>query len=333
MKENIYLDLIQKKLDGALSLSETTQLETWLNKDVSNAEYFQSLKDQYEASKKYSPQIEIDVKKDFQKLKSRIESSENKHQKSTGKLVPLKSSMNFIMGIAASILLVVTAFWLSNQSNIADTIEHRTASNETRTVTLPDGSSIWLNENSFISFPETFDKPTREVKLQGEAFFEITKNPNAPFTIDMDNSKVTVLGTSFNIKESKGKTIVSVRTGKVKFQSTQGNTSSLLTKGEKAVFRYETNTIDTQAIGGTDFTWKTGVIKYNNANFDEVIKSLEKHFDVQIIMDSKLQNCSFTGLFDNKKLVEILNQMAEVYNFELIENTISNYQLKGGQCQ
>lgn len=102
---------------------------------------------------------------------------------------------------------------------------------------LDDGSRIWLNRNSQIQHPKKFKKDSRTIVLKGEAYFEVASIKNKPFVVDVENTKVTVLGTKFNIDAIGSKAIVSVSEGKVAFASSSNNSIGLIrTENQEGVF-------------------------------------------------------------------------------------------------
>jgi transmembrane sensor len=113
--------------------------------------------------------------------------------------------------------------------------------NDMHILHLPDSSIVWLNKNSKIKYPHQFDEKERVVYMEGEAFFEITKRPDQPFTIYSGQTKTKVLGTSFNLRSypSEDKTKLSVVTGKVEFSyknEKSGNSTIVLEPNETGVF-------------------------------------------------------------------------------------------------
>jgi ferric-dicitrate binding protein FerR (iron transport regulator) len=132
-------------------------------------------------------------------------------------------------------------------------VEKQNAKGVKSTITLPEGSKIWLNADSKLSYPVAFNDKTREVYLRGEAFFDIRKNPDKPFIIHLANGTIHVLGTSFNVRayDDEDKIETSVSTGKVAFipkspRQTRPDTV-FLTRDKKVSYRFGSGELVTQA--------------------------------------------------------------------------------------
>lgn len=109
---------------------------------------------------------------------------------------------------------------------------HKISSANISKVILPDGSIVWLKAYSKLSYPEQFSDTNREVKLEGEALFEVAENPKKPFVITCGELKTTVLGTSFNIRANRKDIEVNVLTGKVALSSEYSDSNMILLPNE-----------------------------------------------------------------------------------------------------
>ena len=139
-----------------------------------------------------------------------------------------KRSYRWIVAASIAILTLFGGYlFLMQPVTAAKAIVTNTYPNDIRLLRLPDGSRVWVNQNTKIAYTDEFAGDTREVTLSGEAFFEVAKDPDKPFIITSGAVRTTVLGTSFNVEAYAGKPIaVSVRSGLVKVQSS-GNTVML----------------------------------------------------------------------------------------------------------
>lgn len=203
-------------------------------------------------------------------------------------------------------------------------------------ILLSDGSSVWLNADSRLKFPEQFSD-NREVYLSGEAFFDITKNPSKPFVIHLDNGDVRVLGTSFNVKSFKDDANVetSVVSGKVAFisNSDSKHDTIFLTPNHKAVLTKRSGEIMTQETNmEEDRAWVDGKIIFRSNSFKEVGKVLERYFDKKVEFDSpELMNCKLTGTFQNNTLAEIMELLAATKDYQYTINE-KNIYISGTGC-
>lgn len=161
--------------------------------------------------------------------------------------------------------------------NVSDTkmIITQTYPNDVRLLRLPDGSKVWVNQDTKIEYPEIFEGNTRNVTLEGEAYFEVAKDASKPFIITSGTITTTVLGTSFSITSYKCQAPeVRVRTGKVKVAT---NTDKVyLEKGYAAIYQPETSTLNKQTTPTLEPYWKKALIDIDGYTLSEVINELKK---------------------------------------------------------
>ena len=198
------------------------------------------------------------------------------------------------------------------------------------TITLTDGTRIKLNSNSKLIFPETFSAHSREVELEGEAFFEVSRDPSRPFTITSGNLKTRVLGTSFNVKAYAASNAikVAVASGKVMVTSDKLNGSNdelTLLPNEMAVYSKTSDELTMKSFNSLDeLAWKDGVLAFKNRDINHITKELAKWYGVTFVLDKKLNyDKDYTGSFDNKSLREVLEGISFVFNFQFkIDNKV-----------
>ena len=232
---------------------------------------------------------------------------------------------------AASILLLVVATFtyqylkapqqVDPQEKTIHFITKHSELGEQLRVTLPDASVVLLNAGSSIRFPEKFDTDKRQITLFGEAFFEVTKDPNRPFKVKINDITITVLGTSFNIKafEQKHATIT-VATGKVKVETENGDSSDklVLLPNQQAVYNKKENRFKVEEVDSRHyFAWTSGTIRFNNDPLEEVVKILERWYNVKIQLDKQIKkSMRIQGSYTDKKLYTILDGLGYIYNLD-----------------
>ena len=231
-----------------------------------------------------------------------------------------KYSYRNLWQIAAGFLLLIglgaTMFHFppSADQNIVVQITHTTAWGQQESIVLPDGTKVILNVGSSISFPEQFEKSKRNVKLSGEAFFEVVKNKEAPFIIHTDEVTTTVLGTSFNINtKDKERITVTVATGKVRV-GTKNTAEVILTPKQQARYNIATQSISTKKVNLNQYLdWKKGILQFENVTLDEAAKTLEQWYNVNIkVLNDDIANCRFSGKFNNETLPTVLESLANL---------------------
>ncbi|THU39675.1 DUF4974 domain-containing protein [Niastella caeni] len=183
---------------------------------------------------------------------------------------------------AAVVLIAISsvAYWLTRPKLIVVAA----APGKVEKKVLPDGSTVWLNDNSAISYYSNFSgHRTIELK-QGEAFFEVKKDPAHPFTVQSNNVSTTVKGTSFSVKmiDRTGDIKVSVVTGKVLVQKLQ-DTLGYLVPGQRLRYNKQQGvTLIDSVQAGEANAWIQGELFLQNASLPEVIQWLQNHFKVTV---------------------------------------------------
>lgn len=179
-------------------------------------------------------------------------------------------------------------------------------------LTLPDGSTVWLNAGSSITYPTSFPGNTREVKITGEVYFEIAKDKNKTFVVTAREQKIEVLGTHFNINayadEEHVRTSLlegAVKVNKVLLQPGQAFTQD----------RIEPTDID------QDIAWKNGVFNFNNQNLAQVMRQLARWYDLEIVYPQGIPKKEYGGeIGRNLTLDQVLKGL---------ENSGVHFQLNG----
>jgi len=218
-----------------------------------------------------------------------------------------------LLRVAAAIAILAVgswAFWLTTLNKTLDAGQFATNAGQIEQITMKDGSVITLNANSSVEYKVT--EKSREIKLQGMAHFEVAKNPNAPFVVESDNNKVTVLGTGFDVQSYTGKPLqVTVNHGKVIVEKLSNNAtleSVTLTKGMRvrenltqantsekrsSIFAVESN-VNLDAV-----KWESGNLIFTNAPIDDVVNAIETRYGKKLQTSNQTSDLQFTGVFKN----------------------------------
>ncbi len=259
--------------------------------------------------------------------------------------------------VAASICLIVGLMWvllpkheqgvnsliaelfINNQPS--SQIEKTNRGSESMKVLLPDGSSVILEPNSSLSYPEKFDEELREVNLVGEAFFDVVRNPDQPFIVHFNELVVKVLGTSFTVRAPKGenKMQVLVKTGKVsvfensEWKKLKDNTNPavhgvIITANQKVEYLKETAKFEKKLVESPAII--NPVVSENDFTFEEtplidVFEKLENAYGIKIVVDeNQVANCTLTATLSDEPLIEKLNLISKIIhgNYEMIDGQI-----------
>ena len=225
-------------------------------------------------------------------------------------LIPL------IIGIVAWLLYVQNQHFDENQHLTETELISKEASKGHKiTLTLSDGTKINLNSGSTLKFPKQFSGATRTVHLTGEGFFDVTENPEKPFIVISNNIEAKVLGTSFNIRAYEQPEIALV-TGKLQVNDDIGN-AVFITPEERVIYQKEGNFIKDKFNKDEVLAWRNGILNFKQAKFQDILKELERWYDVTFIKDNIWEpKYLFTGNFENESLENVLIGLNISYNFE-----------------
>jgi len=201
-------------------------------------------------------------------------------------------------------------------------------------LTLCDGTKVWLNAGSKLVFPSNFDTEKREVFVEGEAFFDVTKNPAKPFVVVTKGLNIQVFGTSFNVKAYPDEKIIEtvLVTGKIQLEQ---NDFSLFKKekvmlhpGQYAGLKKDELKLEVKDVDVESFiSWKQGWYKLDKLPLSEVVLKLERYYNIKVIIDDKkLGYLKITGKLDlNSNINQVMDNLAEAakISYKLDKNTIS----------
>lgn len=202
-----------------------------------------------------------------------------------------------------------------------------------KTITwLDDGTKVHLNAGSSIKYPKTFSDSTREVVLEGEAYFEVAKNASKPFIVTAGDIQTTVLGTVFTVRAYPGenKIDVAVEEGKVRVENRDNAIRAfqhVVTRNQMTSFDIPSGTAAIHEIVPEEvFAWTDGIIYFNKASIEQVLSTLERWYGVTFVVNRKLNaDQDFTFRYKNKPLKEILEGLSFTYKFqfELNDKTVT----------
>tara|TARA_B100000678_G_scaffold84240_1_gene69978 strand:+ start:853 stop:1785 length:933 start_codon:yes stop_codon:yes gene_type:complete len=231
------------------------------------------------------------------------------------KRIPLKKYL--AMAAAGFTTLLMLGFFTGMFSNNYTTIIAEKG--EKKEIKMDDGSVIFLNGNSSITYENNFTEE-RTVKLQGEAFFKVARDAAHPFTIKSKDLETRVLGTSFNIKSYKDQVpMVSVNTGKVEVTPLKNpEYKVILTKDQQASFK-ENRKPKISKGDSRDFNaWTRKMIILKNTSLEHTAKIIENWYDVNIqFADDSLKQLKITGKFNDEKLSNVLKSLALIKNLKI----------------
>jgi len=304
-------DLLVKCMLGEATETEQKQVDNWLKEKPENRRYFSQFKLIWSQSRELAAQSTVNEQEAWGRFKTRVQ---NDHA-----VIPLKRNVwGTWLRVAAISLVTAGAAWLvylfSIQNVSADLVTVKTES-QTLNDTLPDGSVVTLNKRSSISYPENFEnEKTRQITLNGEAFFDVQPDKNKPFVITVNEVTVTVVGTSFNIRSNSRETEVIVETGLVevakdrqkvkikpmeKITIPEGKSDLIKEKNEDEIYKY----------------YRTKKFICKDLPLSELVEKLNEVYHANIIIKGeKLRNLKINTTFEEAPLSKTLHIISETFN-------------------
>lgn len=202
-------------------------------------------------------------------------------------------------------------------------------------IKLTDGSIITLDASSTLRYPVKFSNHKRPIYLdEGEALFEVAKDKTSPFTVYTPKFATTALGTAFNIRSyaKENKVSISLLHGKIKVEdlhpSRKSDAPKILLPHQQVVLNKQSgNLLKSSFDDETPITsWKDGVLSFRDATMDEVLNSIENHFNVVIKNNSNHVNWSYTGTFKAQSLNDVLKTVClteGISSYTIVNNNIT----------
>lgn len=215
-----------------------------------------------------------------------------------------------------------------DKGGIVETNTLSTANGETYQIRFPDGTAVWLNAASSITYPLSFNtRKGRQVQLNGEAYFEVAKDKAHPFIVQSAGQEVEVLGTHFNINSyaDEGSVRTTLLEGAVKVSNLKSKASNFLKPNQQAILTgakpIEVRDLDAQ----TSISWKKGEFTFDREEISSIMRKVARWYNVQIVYKDNLNGVKLTGSvsrFENiSKLLKILENTEEV-NFKIDGNKV-----------
>ncbi len=240
--------------------------------------------------------------------------------------------------IAAVILMLIVTSVLLFRNSIQELIfqtpvtEIYNPPGKRSKIKLPDGTTVWLNADSKISYPEKFNSNSRQVSLSGEAFFDVVRDEHVPFIVTTGELQTTVLGTSFNVQNYHGESFsMTVASGNVQVKSNAATV--LVHANQQTTYQHSIGFSAPIAVNAANVTaWTHGTLSFDNKTFEEVAHMLERWYNVKITFtNNDLKKCILVGEHTNQSLHAVLNTLQFMLGFQY-EDHNGNIIIRGAGC-
>ncbi|WP_080905397.1 FecR family protein [Parabacteroides sp. Marseille-P3160] len=292
--------VIARVLSGEASSEDYFSLSRWLNESPKNQDEFALFKNYWEAEVSFShiflPEASADrVIQEIQKT-----GKERKRRKMRQWILPLAAAVALLFSISLSIYY---------QHRNASSVYYTYLSGDSKSeFYLEDSTKVILNKNSRLVYSDRYGEKIRSVELEGEAYFEVVKNPELPFEVNFGDAKISVLGTTFLAKGNRDcdQITATLLTGSIRFESPEQQV--ILVPNQKLNFTRSSNLIDVRFIDPEEETaWKDGVIRYKSIPLSQLVVKLSEYYQVKIVIKNRdLLDPSLvvSGSFDEKQSIE-----------------------------
>lgn len=307
-------ELLVKWLADEATPPEQRMVEEWIHSSEANRHYFQHFQLIWDESQKVAATAAVDENKAWRQFQRKIKKPEG---------ATSKSMAVAWWRIAASILIIAGAAWFTNfilnKENTTPEMRNISSANDVKKDTLPDGSTATLNKNSELSYSSTFKGKTRKVNLKGEAFFKVNPDKEKPFIIDVNDIRVKVVGTSFNIKTVNGWTEVIVETGIV--QVIKGSEVIELKAGERVSLAEMNSTVRKEVSKDKLYNYYVSrSFVCDNTPLWKLVEKLNEAYNANIrIGREELRKLPLTVTFDDESLDTILNIISQTLMIKVIK--------------
>lgn len=306
-----------KYIEGNSTQEEKEAIARWLDADEKNLKEFMNLRKSYDLT-----------------LANLKDNSYNQRQTREKKK---RSIVYELLKIAAIFILSFGCYYLFDlaKEEIEEEIVTHTfhvPAGQRAEVMLADGTNVWLNAKTTLTFPSRFTKSNREVRLDGEAYFTVEHDPANPFIVNTDKYAIKVLGTEFNVAAYKNTNIfeTSLLKGSVEIASLTTNESVKLTPDYRVYVENE-KLIKAPIKYYSHFLWKDGMISFENERLETIINKLQLYYDVKIkVENKKISDLLYTGKFWTKDGVEHVIKVLQIrakfkYTKDSEQNIITIY--------
>ncbi|WP_075557858.1 FecR family protein [Parabacteroides timonensis] len=312
-------DIIIRSIRKTATEAELNTLNQWLKEDRKNVEYYYQLEEIWSLRTELSKET---INKGWEKVSAEI-------MKRSLSIVPPKRKSFIWLRYAAAMfigIIIASAAWINlpvkekvpDQSVLVQNVVYNRTG--VQSILLPDQSEVWINEHTKITYPEEFNGQKRIIALEGKAYFDIQKNKEKPFVVQIGEVEVEVTGTEFFVDSfSEEESLVTLITGGVNlnYKNIEGKCiSKVLIPGQQANINRQNGDIKITVVDtGYYVAWKDGTYRFTDETLEKIAGLLAKHFDLDFQISASLRNKRFTGRVTPEQSIEdVLTSISKSYS-------------------
>ena len=335
-EENKHIDeLIANYLTEGLDKNALGALKTWIAASAENQQYFIRQREIWFSAVSREAASVYDKDKAFENFRNRVE-SQKEIQSTSRRGFSLSALWRYAAVVAIIIAVGCISYW-QGEVNVKDTFADISVEAPLGSKTklyLPDGTLVWLNAGSRMTYSQGFGVDNRKVELEGEGYFEVKRNEKIPFFVKTKDLQLQVLGTKFNFRDypEDHEVVVSLLEGKVGLNNLlREEKEAVLSPDERAVLNKANGLLTVESVTASNASqWTDGYLFFDEELLPDIAKELERSYNVKIhIANDSLKTFRFYGNFVRREqnIQEVLEALAstEKMQYKIEERNITIY--------
>lgn len=335
-EENKHIDeLIANYLTEGLDKNALDELKTWIAASAENQQYFIRQREIWFSAVSREAASVYDKDKAFENFRNRVE-SQKEIQSTSRRGFSLSALWRYAAVVAIIIAVGCISYW-QGEVNVKDTfadISLEAPLGSKTKLYLPDGTLVWLNAGSRMTYSQGFGVDNRKVELEGEGYFEVKRNEKIPFFVKTKDLQLQVLGTKFNFRDypEDHEVVVSLLEGKVGLNNLlREEKEAVLSPDERAVLNKANGLLTVESVTASNASqWTDGYLFFDEELLPDIAKELERSYNVKIhIANDSLKTFRFYGNFVRREqnIQEVLEALAstEKMQYKIEERNITIY--------
>ena len=335
-EENKHIDeLIANYLTEGLDKNALDELKTWIAASAENQQYFIRQREIWFSAVSREAASVYDKDKAFENFRNRVE-SQKEIQSTSRRGFSLSALWRYAAVVAIIIAVGCISYW-QGEVNVKDTFADISVEAPLGSKTklyLPDGTLVWLNAGSRMTYSQGFGVDNRKVELEGEGYFEVKRNEKIPFFVKTKDLQLQVLGTKFNFRDypEDHEVVVSLLEGKVGLNNLlREEKEAVLSPDERAVLNKANGLLTVESVTASNSSqWTDGYLFFDEELLPDIAKELERSYNVKIhIANDSLKTFRFYGNFVRREqnIQEVLEALAstEKMQYKIEERNITIY--------
>lgn len=236
------------------------------------------------------------------------------------------AAVAFILSALSSL---VTFYWTKKEQAVTVVTRNtlHTPAGQRAKLTLQDGTTVWLNANSTLTYPSQFIGNERRVQIQGEAFFHVAKDASKPFIVTSGKVEMEVLGTQFNVKHypQEEQLQTSLLEGAVRVYCPESDAQGVILKPHQQVMVTDKEMVVSDFCSEDPFLWRNGIYAFNNEPLKNILQKLELYYDVEIhVTHPSILNGSYTGKFRQRDSLDDIFRILQQISWFKVEKSEDN---------